>query len=54
MKYAKMRKLFVVILYALLVIRLFATSWRGETKYTAVLLYGTEFEERNQGEKTAK
>ena len=51
MKYAKMRKLFVVPLYALLVICLFATSWRGETKYTAVLLHGTEFGERNQGEK---
>jgi len=49
-KYAKMRKLFVVLLYALLVICLFAT-WRGETKYSAVLLHGTEFEERNQGEK---
>jgi len=51
MKDAKMRKLFVVLRYALLVIRLFATSWRGETKYTPVLLHGTEFEERNQGEK---
>jgi len=51
MKYAKMRKLFVILLNALLVILLFATSWREETKYTAVLLHGTEFEERNQGEK---
>jgi len=47
----KLTKLFVVLLYALLVIRLFATSWRRETKYTAVLLHGTEFGERNQGEK---
>ena len=30
-----------------------ATSWRKETKYTASLL-GSEFEERNQGEKTEK
>jgi len=50
MKYAKMRKLFLVTVYTVRDLIATPRTLGGKKQYT-VLLHGTEFEEKNQGEK---